>query len=483
MTAAPQLVLIASPHGTVRERLVEAVGRAGHPLMQVPKLEEQAQRRGCRTPDVIVCDAAAWRAGREFLADYGHPRVLLIADDASRRRRVYLEDEGVEAFADDPVSDLELYCVLEELLSREPRPARVEQAGDAPGANDSGQGGDPKVVAAVRDLEARIARGDLPSCTLAPNGVELEGVLGDPAASAADLLGKVEQDPSLVAAVVREANGPLHRGRAKVVGLRAAARRVGARKVVEVARKEALRGGFGASTSDWDRVFARLWQSTVVTAQVARRIGVLVGHRDPDALYSLALFADIGQAALVDVYRGIGRAPPEDGIPRGELAALLAGEHAAVSARMLEAMGMPSSTRALALQHHQPGDMSCRTPLGRACWILAAASSAVVAAGCTAWEGQRAEPDPRIAAATLGLEAERLAELAEDVIEEWEGTEASTSQELPAEDAEATGDAEDAEGAEDAEDAEGADEEEAAVIPPEDVEEVEPEDPEAAAAS
>lgn len=425
MIAEPRVILVASPHSSMRARLVEAVGRAGHPTMQVPKLEDEESRRGRRTPDVLVCDSAAWRFGKEFLAEYGSPRVLLVADDTARRHRVYLEEEGVEAFASDHVSDIEIFCLLEELLSRSSRPMDVSQAGDARSANDSGAPEDVSVAVAVRELEERIERGDVPVTPLAPSGVELMDVIGDPKSTAADLLGRVEQEPSLVAAVVREANGPLHRGQAKVVSLSAAARRVGRRRVGEVAQREALKGGFSGQSAGWDRVLARLWQNTVVTAHAARKLGEALGYRDPDTLYSLALFADIGQAALVDLYRGLGKAPPEDGMARGELASLLASEHAALSAKMLQAMGMPSSTLAIALQHHHPIDLSPRTPLGRAGWILAAASGAVVAAGCVAWEGQRPEPDQRIAAATLGVDVSLLAEIAEDAIEDWEGRSAS----------------------------------------------------------
>ena len=115
----PTVVMVVSPDDDVRDRLVEAVGRAGHLVFGVRTLEEARSRRGRREAELTIFDRDGWaRGGTEYATPTG-PRIMMLADEQVLRRRDAYADAGVEEMVGTPVSDLEIFLAVDELLARE----------------------------------------------------------------------------------------------------------------------------------------------------------------------------------------------------------------------------------------------------------------------------------------------------------------------------------------------------------------------------
>ncbi len=423
---APEGVLVISTNDELRRRVLEAVGRAGHAGIGVRTVQQAGGRQGRMAANLVVLDRKAWEAGGDSLIREEGPRLLMVADPAAMRRKLVFEESGIEWMLTTPVSDLELFIAIDEVLGRERRrpvsKGRTSGPEAAPPDSESREGDESspaEVVAAVHKLANALRAGKASLSNISPVAVDLQGVVGDPDMGVADVIAKVERDPKLVAELLRAANSAAYRGMPKVLDLGDAGRRLGTRRLGEIAQREALRGAFRSPHKGWARVLGRMWRNTVVTAEAARTLGERMELRNLGALYTMGLFVDIGQVLVVDMARGLGWSPPADGVPRGQLALELKGRHAALGTLLLKSWGLPASMLAISLHHHDPGKLPSGTPVARHAWLLAGVSSAVSAAGFEPWEGEYGGPDPKLAAAALGIPVEWLTTAVGSAMDDW----------------------------------------------------------------
>lgn len=429
---APVRVLIITPNKATRDQLVQAVGRTGHFAYGVLDVEEGRARRGRRAASVLVFDRQGWLSGgQKFLLEYEEserPRVLMVADATAARRRDELEDAGVEELLPEPLSQLQLFLSIDELLARERSAAptaAVEPSEDKkpvePNTPDDHWEGRAGVPAALSQLADDLRGGAGSVSKISPVAVELQGILGDPLVKVSDMVAAVQRDPNLVSSLLRASNSAAYRGMPKVLDLEEAGRRLGTRRLGEIAQREALRGAFSSPHKGWGRVLGKLWRNTVVTAQAGRALGERMKAPRLGAIYTMGLFLDLGQVLVVDLYRKLGYPPPSDGLPRGELAVELRERHSALGMLLLKSWDMPASLLAVALHHHDPGALPSGTPVAKHAWIYGAVSGALAQQGFMSWEGEQLGPDTREAAAALGVPVEWVTMSVQQAISEWHG--------------------------------------------------------------
>ena len=174
------------------------------------------------------------------------------------------------------------------------------------------------------------------------------------AAGDAALAAAIAADPALAAAALRFAN---HYGRARAATPRAALARLGRDRAVAIARELASYTISGRADAWIDEV-SRFRTHGLAVAGVARRLARELGHRDPEAVATPALFHDIGK--LVIARTGCGRSDATlDAATVGQRiaseAAGLGVGHAAIGSLVARRWSLPSSVASAIEHHHSPG--------------------------------------------------------------------------------------------------------------------------------
>jgi len=425
-------VMVIVPDQRAREALVEAIGRTGHQAFGVESVDQARARRGRREAGLVVFDRRGWVAGgRAYVQESQSPlcaRVMMVADETGLRRSDEFEEEGVEAFIAEPLSELELLLCIDDLLVSERAEAPVEPeeesepvGGETVPEENEGWAEGRDVEGAVQELARSLRNGTAKVSNISPLAVELQGVVGDPRARVSDMVKLVNRDPNLVSTLLRASNSAAYRGMPRVLDLEEAGRRLGTRRLGEIAQREALRGAFSSSHKGWSRVLGKYWRNAIITAEASRTLAERMNLSSLGAIYTMGLFLDMGLVLITDMYRELGYPCPRDGLPKGDLAKELAARHPALGMLLLKSWEMPPSMLTIALHHHEPDKLPPGTPVSRHGWILGGVSTAIAESGLLTWQGDQLGPDLKIASAALGIPRAWILEAVEEAIKDWKG--------------------------------------------------------------
>lgn len=266
---------------------------------------------------------------------------------------------------------------------------------------------------------------------LCPNLPSLPGVamrvieLGrDPDVGIADITQVVSMDPALAAKLLKIANSPMYAQRRRVDNLRQALMLLGLNAAMTLALSFSLVGSLaGGPASGMD--YPRYWRRSLITALASRVIGKSMGLRRLEELFLAGLLQDIGMSVLDVALRGeyaavLAQGTQHDALVRAEAGAFGA-DHAEVGAWIMEQWGMPDYLQAAARNSHATersavvcGDDGDDDDDATFCACVALASWLA-----EMWVVEsRDEITARIgchAKALLGLEAERLHEIIDEV--------------------------------------------------------------------
>lgn len=441
----PANILLIDPDDSHAQKLVQAVDRAGHVAFVSPSTEDATARRGRRSIQVVMFSSAGWKAGGSaYLKSMETPvRTALVGSERLLRRAPEFHSQGIQRLLTEPVSGIEMLAALDDLLAGPPMsldgdveeaeepqeepeeeeektPSERSRAPEAPPSDEAWA--DPNEVrGALHGLANDLRSGDANLKDISPVAIELQGLVGDPNTTLAKLVEKVEQDPKLAAAILKASNAAAYRGMPNVLDLESAGRRLGTRRLGEIAQTEALRSAFTSGVKGWSRLLSRMWRTTVVTAQTARDVAEKLGERNLGALYTMALFHNLGEVLIIDLYQKLGYTAPRSGIADGALAKEMDEQHAALGTLLLRSWRMPPSIAAVAFHHHDPGQLPSGTPVCKHAWMVGGAYRAVVEAGYEYKKSTKQGPPVEAAAAALGIKPEMFTQAAEAAIARWTG--------------------------------------------------------------
>ncbi|MBJ94993.1 MAG: hypothetical protein CMP23_11055 [Rickettsiales bacterium] len=422
-----------------REAYVDGLSRLGHFVSSADETAGIRVAAGRRHPSMLVFSVNCWLDGgpayvRRLAAKNADTRVILLGSARSLRREEELRASGAQQLLVEPVPALELDRWFVELLDEPPaaeglgdedvdtqrRAAKASSsvARDRSGARTARRGDEPlrdEVVQLAESLRSGNAR----VSNLSPVAMELQAMSMDGQASMPELVEKIEQDPNLAAATLRSANSAAYRGMPRVIDLHAAGKRLGTRRLSEVAQTEALKGIYKGRTKGWGPLLTRMWRHTVVTSHAARLLGERLELPSQGAIYTMALLHNIGEVLIVDLYRKSKKEAPKDGIATGSLVEDMQLRHCALGALLLKSWSFPPALVSIALKHHDPSDLAEGTPLARHAWLIGALA-AVAMDGPTRYKDTPdwGPPLPR-AAAVLGIRQEEFERTVEQAHEWW----------------------------------------------------------------
>ena len=446
----PANILIIDTDEAHALKLSQVVDRAGHMSFVANNTEEAATRRGRRDIQLVLFTSAAWKdGGAEFVKSLvgapGGVRIAMVGSSRLLRRGTEFEALGVQQLLTEPVSSLEMLVALDALLegpavSLDSAEKKVEEEPEEEVAEDAAEGAgasplpstpaeageepwaDPNEVRSqLHGLANDLRTGNPNLKDISPVAIELQGLVGDPDTTLPKLVEKIEQDPKLAAAILKASNAAAYRGMPNVLDLESAGRRLGTRRLGEIAQTEALRSAFTSRVKGWSRLLSRMWRTTVVTAQTTRDIAERLGERNLGAVYTMALFHNLGEVLIIGLYQQLGYTAPRSGIADGALEREMNAQHTALGTLLLRSWGMPPSIAAVAFHHHDPGQLPSGTPVARHAWMVGGAYQAVVQAGYEYKKKKLEGPPVAAAAAALGIKPEYFNLAAEAAIARWTG--------------------------------------------------------------
>ncbi len=430
----PLQVLVIAPDVQARAEHVRAVQRLGHVPNGLGQSREALQRRGRRPPAVIVFAAAAWKDGGAELVDQllqadKPTRVILVGDQRTLAKAPQYHDEGVQMLLQTPLSTAELDEAINELMAgphaRAEGPApETDPAVDEPEPEehepdeDTDQG---LVREQIMELAQKLRDGSAAVTNISPVAMELQALCAEGSGSLVALVAKIEQDPNLCVSVLKASNAAAYRGMPSVLDLHAAGRRLGMRRLAEVAQMEALKGAFVSKNKGWSKLLSKMWRNTVTTATAARILVERIGWSNRGEVYTMALFHNLGEILVVDLHKGIGTSPPQGGLASGALARDMKSQHAELGALLMRSWKLPPTLAAIAYAHHDPTRVEGGTPLARHAWLLGGVHKAVLEAGYTYLRSHGQGPTVDAAAGVLGVKNTWFHEAAAEAVKAWTG--------------------------------------------------------------
>lgn len=434
----PLQLLVIAPDVSERADHHRACERLGHYVNSLGRPAEAAQRRGRRPPAVILFTQDSWKDGGAQLIDdllgrNAPTRAILVGDQRVISRSPELAEQGIQKMLLTPLSTAELDEAIAELLELPPSRSNqgdVDESADESLDEEEATDEAPKdeldpalVREQIVELAANLRDGTATVTNVSPVAMELQALCSDQQASLGALVQKIEQDHSLATSVLKASNAAAYRGMPSVLDLTSAGRRLGTRRLAEVAQMESLKGAFSTKDKGWSKLLSKMWRNTVATAFAARHLCDRIGYSNRGEVYTMALFHNLGEILIVDIHKNLGTKAPRKGIATGALARDMQGQHAELGALLLRSWKLPATLAMLAYAHHHPGRLESGTPLARHAWLIGGVHRAVCEAGYHYMEGDHQTPPVAGAAGVLGIDPEWFHEAAEAGIRAWTGAE------------------------------------------------------------
>ena len=205
-----------------------------------------------------------------------------------------------------------------------------------------------QLVAKIKDLPP------LPST--AAKALEL---LSDPNSSADSVENAIAHDQALVAKLIKVSNSVLYGGYQKVISLRQALTRLGAKTTKSLILAASTRSYFLKGHKGIKTYGPQLWQHSVECGLAARRIASACGYDDPEVAFIGGIMHDIGKLAILMIddkkYQEIQRVVLTERIM--DIAAemqIVGSSHTLIGRLLMEKWHMPISVRICAEFHHYP---------------------------------------------------------------------------------------------------------------------------------
>jgi len=177
----------------------------------------------------------------------------------------------------------------------------------APVAERGKDTGNAGVRPAVAKLAGELRRGTAKLPALNPKIVQIKEVLDDPDASSDAVVRVLQEDPTLSAAVLRQANMGYYRLGSPVTTLREACVRLGNKSMYALALEVVMAGQFDARHEPFKSVLRGMWGNALLTARFCGELAPRVRER-AEEMYLAGMLHNIGELVLLRLLSELGSA-------------------------------------------------------------------------------------------------------------------------------------------------------------------------------
>lgn len=187
--------------------------------------------------------------------------------------------------------------------------------------------------------------------------MKLQQALSSPNAKIADLETLIINDQALSSQILRVANSSFYQGLQRVVSIRKAIIRLGARQVASLALSIAQRSLYVTRSALLGRYMERLWRHAFVSATGCQWLASHCGHKQgADAAYMAGLLHDIGQLVILRVMDDLcaGQNSGDRDLPEALLIEVLESSmHNAQGCVLMRRWNLPEDYFIVARDHHR----------------------------------------------------------------------------------------------------------------------------------
>ncbi len=195
-------------------------------------------------------------------------------------------------------------------------------------------------------LLARLQSGSLVLPTLPKVAQELQQLLDDQKVDQSKLVKLVENDPVLVANVMRVANSQMHRRSGKMESVSKAIAHLGIRGLKNILMGLVGRQIFVSHDPRMNSTLASMWEHAMATAMLSRNVAGICGCRDVEPAYVAGLLHDIGKVVvaiyLLEFERGLPIREAMDWIDHDSWMAIIEELHREVGCAITEHWNLPN---------------------------------------------------------------------------------------------------------------------------------------------
>lgn len=150
-------------------------------------------------------------------------------------------------------------------------------------------------------VKTRMAKGYLKFPVLSAIGMKAVDIINRDDNSIEELIRVIKPDQSISSKIMSVANSSFYRGQAPIETLESALTRIGLEETGNIVLSYSLRELFTNQKSDFSERLNYLWEHSLTTAIIAKKIGQMMKSQHIERLYAAALFHDIGKLLLIPV--------------------------------------------------------------------------------------------------------------------------------------------------------------------------------------
>lgn len=150
-------------------------------------------------------------------------------------------------------------------------------------------------------VKARMKKGYLKFPVLSAIGMKAVDIINRDENSNEDLIRVIKPDQSISSKIMSVANSSFYRGQVPIETLESAITRIGLKETGNIVLAYSLRELFTNQKNEFSDRLNYLWEHSLTTAVIAKKIGSMMGSKNIERLYAAALFHDIGKLLLIPV--------------------------------------------------------------------------------------------------------------------------------------------------------------------------------------
>ncbi len=183
-------------------------------------------------------------------------------------------------------------------------------------------------------------------------------ILSDPDSTVEDLAGVIEQDPAIMATLIKVSNSALYRTGEEISTLNNAVTRLGFKTIRSLVLTATTHSLFPKNNAKLEVMSQALWQHAKECGLASRRIAAFVGYHDPEEAFVAGLLHDIGKLAILLKHPEYYKRITEN--QRGNVSSIsaenevLGFDHAEAGGVLMDKWKMPENLALSVKFHHTP---------------------------------------------------------------------------------------------------------------------------------
>jgi len=199
-------------------------------------------------------------------------------------------------------------------------------------------------------VKARMIKGYLNFPVLSEIGMKAVEVINRENNSIEDLVRVIKPDQSISSKIMSVANSSFYRGMVPIETLETALTRIGLKETGNIVLAYSLRELFVAHNDEFSERLKYLWDHSLSTAIIAKKIGIKFGAENIERIYAAALFHDIGKLLLIPVLIELKK--KRDDIDQAMIDEVLSALHINVGVELLKQWKLSGFFVGVIKEHH-----------------------------------------------------------------------------------------------------------------------------------